>query len=418
MARRSPARRCEELTFRTIYTARNAAMQIQAHGLGHVSPLNAEETTLAGEYNLRPGPVARAWEYWSVRLDKAEGNWRPAKPKLVTKSPRRRRNVLQSRRKLAKRESQAMTSPGAVRGMIAVDKIGCKILFLNPQTYETETVIDGFQRTVHELLVIPETGLAYVPIFGDGIHGRNPNPGHVLHVIDLLKRKHVGDIDLSPYSAPHTVRLGADGLIYITCENSAVVAVIDPKTHKMIDAIDSGSTNGHRLAIAPDGQRLYTDNEEDATVSVIDVPNRKLLGKIKTPQALAGIAVSGDGRTVVAVSDEPPVVFLIDTAAGSVTREVRLEGVPKAGADRALFARRQPRRRQQPEQQHGELDRLVIRRADRGPGRQRADGLRISRRRTVRRLPGRRIDPRHRYSEAAAQKALRAGIGCESVGFF
>ena len=223
-----------------------------------------------------------------------------------------------------------MTDSSGVRGMIAVDKKGCKILFLNPATYETETVLDGFQQTVHELLVIPETGLAYVPIFGDGIHGRNPNPGHVLWVIDLLKRKLVCDIDLSPYVAPHTVRLGADGLIYITCENSAVVAVIDPKTNKMIDAIDTGSTNGHRLAIAPDGRRLYTDNEEDATISVIDVPNRKLLGKIKTPQALAGIAVSGDGGTVVAVSDEQPVVFLVDTAAGSVMREVRLEGVPKA----------------------------------------------------------------------------------------
>jgi DNA-binding beta-propeller fold protein YncE len=223
-----------------------------------------------------------------------------------------------------------MNSPGDVRGMIAVDKIGCKILFLNPKTYETEAVIDGFQRTVHELLVIPQTGLAYVPIFGDGIHGRNPNPGHVLWVIDVLNRKLVCDIDLRPYIAPHTVRLGADGLIYITCENSAVVAVIDPKTHKMIDAIDSGSSNGHRLAIANDGRRLYTDNEEDATVSVIDVPNRKLLGKITTPQALAGVAVSGDGRTVIAVSDEAPVIFVIDTQAGRVTRELRLEGVPKA----------------------------------------------------------------------------------------
>jgi DNA-binding beta-propeller fold protein YncE len=222
-----------------------------------------------------------------------------------------------------------MVSTNNARGMIAVDKIGCKVLFLNPQTYETETILDGFQRTVHELLVIPETGMAYVPIFGDGIHGRNPNPGHVLHVIDLLKRKVVGGIDLSPYSAPHTVRLGADGLIYITCENSAKVAVIDQKTHKMIDAIDSGSTNGHRLAIAPDGQRLYTDNEEDATVSVIDVPKRKLLGTIKTPHALAGIAISGDGRTVVAVSDEQPMIFLIDTIAEQVMREVRLEGVPK-----------------------------------------------------------------------------------------
>jgi len=223
-----------------------------------------------------------------------------------------------------------MAGSNSVRGMIAVDKIGCKILFLNPRTYETETVLDGFQKTVHELLVIPETGLAYVPIFGDGIHGRNPSPGHVLHVIDLIKRKVVADIDLSPLSAPHTVRRSTDGLIYITCENSAKVAVIDPKTNTMIGAIDSGSTNGHRLAIAPDGKWLYTDNEEDANVSVIDVPNRKLLGKIKTPQALAGIAVSGDGGTVVAVSDEAPVIFLIDTVAGQVTREVRLEGVPKA----------------------------------------------------------------------------------------
>jgi len=216
------------------------------------------------------------------------------------------------------------------RGMIAVDKIGCKILFINPKTYDTEAVIEGFQRTVHELLVIPDAGRAYVPIFGDGIHGRNPNPGHVLCVIDLVNRKRLADIDLSPLSAPHTVRRGADGLIYITCENSAKVAVIDPTTNKVVDAIDSGSTNGHRLCISNDGARLYTDNEEDATVSVIDVPNRKLLGKIETPQAIAGIAVSGDGKTVVAVSDESPVLFMIDTAKGSVARTLPLEGVPKA----------------------------------------------------------------------------------------
>jgi len=222
-----------------------------------------------------------------------------------------------------------MANDTAVRGMIAVDKIGTKILFLNPRTHIIETVLDGFQKTVHELLVIPETGRAYVPIFGDGIHGRNPNPGHTLLVIDCLARKHIATIDLAPLSAPHTLRLGADGLIYITCENSAKVAVIDPKTNSVIDTIDSGSTNGHRLCIPDDGERLYTDNEEDATVSVIDLPNRKLLGKIVTPQPLAGIAVSEDGKTVIAVSDESPAVFVIDTAAGKVVRTVTLEGVEK-----------------------------------------------------------------------------------------
>jgi len=220
--------------------------------------------------------------------------------------------------------------PANARGMIAVDKMGTKVLFLDPVTYETQVVLDGFPRTVHELLVVLETGLAYVPIFGDGIHGRNPNPGHLLCIIDLHKRAHVGDIDLRPHIAPHTLKLGPDGMIYITCENSAVVAVIDRKTHKVVGAIDSGSTNGHRLIISSDGQRLYTENEEDATVSMIDLPNRKLLGKIDTPRPLAGIAISADGGTVVAVDDAEPKLILIDTAAGKVREEVVLKDVPKA----------------------------------------------------------------------------------------
>ncbi|MGB7034006.1 MAG: hypothetical protein WBD71_00655 [Xanthobacteraceae bacterium] len=229
-------------------------------------------------------------------------------------------------------------------GMIAVDKIGTKVLFLNPETFATEVVIDGFAKTVHELLIVQETGMAYVPIFGDGVHGRNPNPQHELCVFDLHKRAHVATIDLSPYVAPHTLRLGPDGYIYITCENSAKVLVIDHRANKVVDAIDSGSTNGHRLIIAPDGARLYTENEEDATVSVIDLRTRKLLGKIATPRPLAGIAITPDGGTVIAVDDAQPTLFLIDTAAGKVREELVLKDVPKAAQiarfapDNSLFA--------------------------------------------------------------------------------
>jgi ribulose-5-phosphate 4-epimerase/fuculose-1-phosphate aldolase len=89
----------EELTFRTIYTARNAAMQIQAHILGTVSPLTAVETELACEYNLRPGPVARAWEYWSVRLDKAEGTHRAVRPaRRAPKPSKAKRSKVKRRR--------------------------------------------------------------------------------------------------------------------------------------------------------------------------------------------------------------------------------------------------------------------------------------------------------------------------------
>jgi DNA-binding beta-propeller fold protein YncE len=217
----------------------------------------------------------------------------------------------------------------SARGLIAVDKKGAKVLFLDPVSYATETVLDGFQRTVHELLVLPERGRAYVPIFGDGVHGRNPNPGHLLCVIDLHHRTRVADIDLRPYIAPHTLKRAPDGLIYITCENSAVVAIIDPATDTVVGAIETGSINAHRLIISPDGSRLYTENEEDGEISVIDLPARKLLGKTKTPHPLAGIAISADGRTAVAVDDAEPNLFLIDTANENI-RTVPLEGVPKA----------------------------------------------------------------------------------------
>ena len=217
------------------------------------------------------------------------------------------------------------------RGLIAVDKKGGKVLFLNPNTYETEIILDGFEKNVHELLVVPETNRAYVPIYGDGIHGRNSNPGHQLCVFDLEMRSHIATINLRPGVAPHSLKLGLDGLIYLTCENSAEIAVIDPTSNTVVETIDAGSSNCHRLIIAPDGQYLYTENEEDASISVVDLRSRELIHKIITPRPLAGIAVSEDSTTIVAVDDVEPVLFLIDSQSHKVRDELRLLGVAKPG---------------------------------------------------------------------------------------
>jgi DNA-binding beta-propeller fold protein YncE len=215
-------------------------------------------------------------------------------------------------------------------GLIAVDKMGGKVLFLDPKSYETTLVLDDFERVPHELLALPELAIAFVPIYGDGIHGRNPHPGHLLSVVDLNERRHVGDIDLSPHIAPHGLQIGPDGLVYVTCEDSAVVVLVDPKERKMLGAIETGSTNAHRLAIAPDGQRLYTENEEDASISVIDLAHRKLVRIVPTPHPLAGIAISPDGKLLIAVDDQDPLLFLIDTATLAVVKEIPLDAVPEA----------------------------------------------------------------------------------------
>jgi HCOMODA/2-hydroxy-3-carboxy-muconic semialdehyde decarboxylase len=81
-----------ELVFRTIYSYRNAELQlaVQAQGMTP-SPLTAGEARKAFSRNLEPRPQARAWEYWSIRLRKAGEYPKAAKAAKPRAKARRRR---------------------------------------------------------------------------------------------------------------------------------------------------------------------------------------------------------------------------------------------------------------------------------------------------------------------------------------
>jgi len=217
----------------------------------------------------------------------------------------------------------------APRGLIAIDKVGGVVLFLDPVSYETVKVLDGFVPRLHELAISPDRKLAYVPIYGDGIHGNNPHPGHLIAIIDLDRQEHVGDIDASPLLAPHASEFGADGLLYTVCENNGVVAVIDAKARKVLATIPVRSTNSHRIALAPGATRLYTENEEDPTASVLDLATRTRVGEIAMPDGSAGLAVSPDGGTLLLVDAKRPELVVVDAATNAITRRVRLAGHEK-----------------------------------------------------------------------------------------
>jgi hypothetical protein len=78
----------KELLFRTIFSARNAELQTQAKLVGTVHPLSTAEAAKAAAYNLRPAPMERAWDYWVMRLAKADG--RAAAP-AAAKAPAKAR---------------------------------------------------------------------------------------------------------------------------------------------------------------------------------------------------------------------------------------------------------------------------------------------------------------------------------------
>ncbi|WP_082771647.1 YncE family protein [Burkholderia sp. PAMC 26561] len=214
-------------------------------------------------------------------------------------------------------------------GLIAVDKIANKILFLDPSTYETVLTLSGFAPRVHEIAVSADRKTAYVPIYGDGKHGDNPNPGHLIAVFDLQARRHIGDISTAPYLAPHGLRWGREGELYCVCENSGVVLDLDVGSWEIRDVIEVGSNKAHRIEVLPNGTKLYTENEEDAFASVIDLKARKRVGSIAAPGGLAGIGLSPDGRTVILVNATTPQILVVDTSTDVVTRTIALDGHAK-----------------------------------------------------------------------------------------
>jgi hypothetical protein len=67
-----------ECVFRSIYTTRNAELQLRAMAIGTLGPLSPGETAKCGGHNLGSRGVERAWEYWVTRLQKAEATWAAA----------------------------------------------------------------------------------------------------------------------------------------------------------------------------------------------------------------------------------------------------------------------------------------------------------------------------------------------------
>ena len=215
-------------------------------------------------------------------------------------------------------------------GLIAVDKLGNHVLFLNPVTYATEVTLDGFAPRVHELLLSPDHRFAYVPIYGDGIHGNNPHPGHLIARFDLRKRRHTGDFSTYPYLAPHGLRWGSRGQLYCACEDSGVVLEMDPESGEIGHVIELGSNKAHRIEVLPDGSKLYTENEEDEFATVVDLTTRRIVKKIPAPNGSAGVGMSPDGETVILVDAQQPQILVVDTTLDEVVSTIKLSGHEKA----------------------------------------------------------------------------------------
>jgi DNA-binding beta-propeller fold protein YncE len=109
-------------------------------------------------------------------------------------------------------------NPTGTHGLIVIDKIGRHVRFFDPSTFKE---ISNLEVGVapHDVAISPDHKTAYIPVYGDGVYGRNPHPGHTIAIIDLASRQVAGTIDVSPYEAPHGIQI--DDLRHLRSEPQA-----------------------------------------------------------------------------------------------------------------------------------------------------------------------------------------------------
>lgn len=220
-------------------------------------------------------------------------------------------------------------NPTGSRGLILIDKRGAHVRFVDPTSYKELSNLE-VGNAPHDLAISPDHKTVYIPVYGDGVYGKNPHPGHTIAVVDLATRQLTATIDVSPYIAPHGIQVDAAGKIYVSCDLSRKLLVIDPKSRAIEAAIDTEGT-GHWVVILPDGSKAYVPNKNDRPfISVIDLKARKMIGRVPAPNGTQGIAASPDGKRVVASDLAEPALLVIDTATDTVIDRVALQDNARA----------------------------------------------------------------------------------------
>ena len=133
-------------------------------------------------------------------------------------------------------------------------------------------------------------------------------------------------IDVSPYRAPHGIQIDTKGLLYVVCDLDRKLLVIDPKKRAIRGSDRTTKVRAIGSRFLPDASKAYVTNKEYRPfVSVIDLKQRKIVGRIPVAGGTEGIAASPDGKRIVVMAHAEPTMIVIDSATDAVVDRIALK---------------------------------------------------------------------------------------------
>jgi YVTN family beta-propeller protein len=205
-------------------------------------------------------------------------------------------------------------------------------LLILSKAEQTLAIVDGKTLKVgarlpsgpdpHEVVVSSDGTLAFISNYGGGAY-------NTISVIDLVNRKALPAVDLSPLRAPHGLDF-ANGKLWFTAETNKVIGSIDPVSKKVDWILGTGQNRTHMVIAFPGGNRFATTNVSAATVSLIDKttnPGGRGRGPtqdwdqtvIPVGRGAEGFDVSPDGKELWTANAQDGTISIIDLASKKVT---------------------------------------------------------------------------------------------------
>jgi len=138
-------------------------------------------------------------------------------------------------------------------------------------------------------------------------------------------------IEIEPrYKTPLNLALRPDGKeLYVACEASYSVIVVDPTARKKVAEIPVGR-HPMDVTFSPDGRRAFVSNRLDDSVSVIDVAARKVIATIPVGDEPHGVLTDRSGKHLYVLNTSADSMSVIDMAS--------LEQVKRLSASRSPWA--------------------------------------------------------------------------------
>lgn len=208
------------------------------------------------------------------------------------------------------------------------------VVNLATNTVDTEIALPTTAAPQGGIAITPDGKSAYAPV-SDSIPGSAVT--YAAYVIDTTARKVAAVIALP--NAPVHVAVTPDGTsAYVALKNS--LAAIDVLTNTIVANVQFPfPTALDRIVMDPAGRYVYVTNQ-GPNIVIVDTITNRYIDQIKVAPMVSGttrLRISGDGRLLYSIDQGDPFVNLVDASARTVLSRTRVTTFPAGQTGWNLF---------------------------------------------------------------------------------